>query len=99
MGSNLIEIKDLIKGEKNKRVQTGVRMNKNLIKVLKALAEYYEISLGEMIETILLESFKGHSPFDPKTLKLINDLKRIYDLDIEDKHHQSSEDFKFSTQK
>lgn len=63
------------------RVQTGVRLEKRLLKVLKALAEYMDLSLGELIEVIVLSSFEGKSKFSKGTVAKIADLKRIYDLD------------------
>src|SRR5438552_11167155 len=48
------------------RVQTGVRMEKRMLKVLKAMAEYYECSLGELLEDIVLHSFEGARPFLPE---------------------------------
>ena len=32
------------------RVQTGVRIEKRLLKVMKALAEYHDLTLGDLIE-------------------------------------------------
>ncbi len=68
-----------------KRVQTGVRIDKGILKVLKALSEYHDISLGEMIEVMALFSFEGQPCFSKGTLKRIADLKKIYDVpfDIE----------------
>lgn len=63
------------------RVQTGVRIEKRLLKVLKALAEYMDVSVGELIEVIVLSSFEGTAKFSKGTLNKIADLKRIYDLD------------------
>lgn len=63
------------------RVQTGIRLEKRLLKVLKALAEYMDVSVGELIEVIVLSSFEGTSKFSKGTLNKIADLKRIYDLD------------------
>jgi predicted DNA-binding ribbon-helix-helix protein len=63
------------------RVQTGVRLEKRLLKVLKGLAEYMDVSLGELIEVIVLSSFEGSGKFSKGTLAKIADLKRIYDLD------------------
>ena len=63
------------------RVQTGIRLEKRLLKVLKALAEYMDVSVGELIEVIVLSSFEGTSKFSKGTLNKITDLKRIYDLD------------------
>ena len=64
------------------RVQTGVRIEKRLLKVLKALAEYYGISLGELIEGIVLHAFDGKCPFNEESLQRIADLRRIYGLDL-----------------
>jgi predicted DNA-binding ribbon-helix-helix protein len=68
------------------RVQTGVRMEKRLLKVLKAMAEYYEMSLGDLLEGIVLHAFDGKCPFREESLKLAADLKRIYKLDLDSSH-------------
>jgi hypothetical protein len=65
------------------RVQTGVRLEKRLLKVLKALAEYKEMTLGDLIEGIVLHAFEGKQPFAQATLKRIAELKRVYGLDLE----------------
>jgi hypothetical protein len=65
------------------RVQTGVRLEKRLLKVLKALAELYDLSLGDLLEGIVLHAFDGKSPFSDDTLRRIADLKRIYGLDLD----------------
>ncbi|HSG41407.1 MAG TPA: hypothetical protein VLE27_17330 [Thermoanaerobaculia bacterium] len=65
------------------RVQTGVRLEKRLLKVLKALAELYDLSLGDLLEGIVLHAFDGKSPFGDETLRRIADLKRIYGLDLD----------------
>jgi len=65
------------------RVQTGVRMEKRLVKVLKALAELYDISLGDLLEGIVLHAFEGKSPFSEESLRRIADLKRVYGLDLD----------------
>ena len=64
------------------RVQTGLRMEKRLLKVLKALAEYHDMTLGDLLEGIVLHAFEGKTPFSGDTLDRIADLKRIYDLDL-----------------
>ncbi|MCK4576042.1 hypothetical protein KAU34_06520 [candidate division WOR-3 bacterium] len=70
------------------RIQTGVRMEKKMVKVLKGLAEYHDMSLGNLLEGIVLHAFDGKSPFGKESLKLIADLSRIYGLDLkaEDSH-------------
>lgn len=64
------------------RVQTGVRMEKRLLKVLKAFAEHRDLSLGDLLEGICLHAFEGKQPFAKESLKLIADIKRIYGLDL-----------------
>ena len=64
------------------RVQTGIRLEKRLLKVLKALAEYRDLTLGDLVEGIVLHSFEGKAPFEKTTLKHIEDLKRIYGLTL-----------------
>jgi hypothetical protein len=65
------------------RVQTGVRLEKRLLKVLKALAEYHDLTLGDLLEGIVLHAFDGKCPFGEDALRRIADLKRIYDLDLD----------------
>src|SRR5437588_9267207 len=65
------------------RVQTGVRMEKRLLKVLKALAEYHDLSLGDLLEGIVLHAFDGKTPFSPSSLKRIHALKKFYALDLD----------------
>src|SRR5213082_911601 len=65
------------------RAQTGVRMEKRLVKVLKALAELYDLSLGDLLEGIVLHAFAGRSPFSVPSLRRIAELERIYGLDPE----------------
>lgn len=64
------------------RVQTGVRMEKRILKVLKGLAELKDITLGDLLEGIVLHAFEGKAPFSSNTLKEIEDLKRIYGLKL-----------------
>ena len=71
------------------RVQTGVRMEKRLLKVLKAFAEYHDMSLGDLLEGIVLHAFDNKTPFSAESLKRIASLKEIYglDLDASASHH------------
>lgn len=64
------------------RVQTGVRLEKRLLKVLKALAEYKDMSMGDLIEGIVLHAFEGKAPFGPETLDKIAQLRSVYQLDL-----------------
>jgi len=65
------------------RVQTGVRIEQRMLKVLKALAEYFDISLGDLLEGIVLHAFEGKSAFDQETLKRIKVLKQVYHMDYD----------------
>lgn len=73
---------------KVERIQTGVRIEKRLLKVMKAVAANYEIGLGDLIEGIVLHSFEGKSPFDEDSLTFIATMKSAYGLDLtaEDSH-------------
>ena len=62
------------------RVQTGARMEKRMVKVLKGLAEYLDISLGDLLEGIVLHAFAGKAPFSDLTLIQITRLKEIYGM-------------------
>jgi hypothetical protein len=64
------------------RVQTGVRLEKRLLKVLKGLAESLDLSLGDLLEGIALHALENKPPFSASTLKKIADLKRVYGLDL-----------------
>lgn len=64
------------------RTQTGVRLEKSLLKVLKGLAEYCELSLGDLLEGIVLHTFEGKAPFSETTQAKIADLKKIYACDL-----------------
>jgi hypothetical protein len=65
------------------RVQTGVRMERRLLKVLKALAEYRNMTLGDLLEGIVLHAFDGKLPFTAETLRKVGELKGIYNLDLD----------------
>jgi predicted DNA-binding ribbon-helix-helix protein len=64
------------------RVQTGIRIEKRLLKVLKALAELKDLSVGDLLEGIVLHAFEGRSAFSKQTLAQILDLKKIYGLKL-----------------
>ena len=60
------------------RTQTGVRIETSLLKVLKGLAEYTDLSLGDLLEGIVLHSFEGKAPFSDDTVAVIEQLKSVY---------------------
>ncbi|MFB9528116.1 hypothetical protein [Nonomuraea roseola] len=64
------------------RTQTGLRVERNVLKVLKGLAEYLDISLGDLVEGIALHAFEGKVPFSPETLVKIEQLKAVYGLTL-----------------
>lgn len=71
------------------RIQTGVRLEKRLVKVLKALAEHKDLTLGDLLEGIVLHAFEGRNAFGQDTLDLISQLKQIYGLELNaDSSHQ-----------
>lgn len=65
------------------RVQTGVRIERRLLKVLKAFAEYHDMSLGDLLEGIVLHAFDGKCPFSSDSLDRIKELKKFYGLDLD----------------
>jgi hypothetical protein len=71
------------------RAQTGVRIEKRMLKVLKALAEYHDVSLGDLLESIVLHAFDGRSPFRQEGLERVQALKDVYGLDLDSSasHH------------
>jgi hypothetical protein len=71
------------------RVQLGVRMERSMVKVLKGLAEFEGVTLGELLEKIVLHSFvpvageegeMSASPHSKRALAAIEDLKRVYGM-------------------
>ena len=65
------------------RAQLGVRMEKRMVKVLKGLAEYLDLSLGDLLEGVVLHAFENRAPFDPQTLQRIEQLKEVYGMDYD----------------
>jgi hypothetical protein len=64
------------------RIQTGVRLEKGLLKVLKGLAEYLDLSLGDLLEGIALHALENKPPFKRQTLEKIAQLRRVYGFDL-----------------
>ena len=65
------------------RVQTGVRIEKRMLKVLKALAEYKDMTLSDLLEGIVLHAFESEAPFSTETMQRIEELKKIYGLKLD----------------
>lgn len=70
------------------RTQTGVRIETSLLKVLKGVAEYADLSLGDLLEGIVLHAFEGKAPFSAETCSVIDQLKSVYgcELSASDSH-------------
>lgn len=64
------------------RVQTGVRIEKRLLKVLKAFAELKDLTLGDLLEGIVLHAFEGKAPFGKESLQQVSELKKIYGMTL-----------------
>lgn len=80
--------------KKIERTQTGVRLERRTLKVLKGVAEYLDISLAELIECMALHAFDGKMVFSDRTLEKISQLRTVYDLDLTSADsHQLREDF------
>jgi len=67
-------------------------MEKRMVKVLKGLAEFNGVTLGQLLENIVLHSFAAvpgqegemaASPHGKRALAAITDLKRIYGMDYD----------------
>jgi hypothetical protein len=71
------------------RIQTGVRLEKRMLKVLKAIAEQKDITLGDLLEGIVLHAFEGKAAFSQQTLKEIEQFKSLYGMTLKatDSHH------------
>ena len=65
------------------RTQTGVRIEKRILKVLKGFAEYHDMTLGDVLEGIVLHAFDGKTPFSPASLEQIRQLKEFYGLELD----------------
>ena len=64
------------------RVQTGLRVERNTLKVLKGLSEYLDLSLGDLVEGIVLHAFEGKVPFGQSVITKIDQLKAVYGLTL-----------------
>ena len=64
------------------RVQTGVRIEKRILKVLRAFADYHDLTLGDLLEGIVLHAFDGKCPFNAASLERLRELKKFYGLDL-----------------
>ena len=68
------------------RTQTGIRIEKRILKVLKGVAEFHDLSVGDLLEGVLLHVFEGKAPFGERSLKKIAELKKVYELDLNASH-------------
>jgi len=68
---------------KIERVQTGLRIEKKILKVLKGMAEFRDMGTNQLLELILLHAFEGRPCFSKEGFKAIKDLKGVYGLDYD----------------
>ncbi len=68
--------------KETERTQTGVRIATPLLKVLRGLADYKDMSLGDLIEGIVLHAFDNKTPFTKETLRVIAQLREVYSLEL-----------------
>ena len=66
---------------KIERVQTGVRIEKKILKVLRGMADYNDLSVGQMLEIILLHAFESRPSFSKEGLEAVKGLKKVHSLD------------------
>jgi hypothetical protein len=64
------------------RIQTGVRLEKRILKVLKGLAEYHDLSLGDLLEGIVLHAFEGKCALSEESRRVVAELRRVYHLTL-----------------
>jgi hypothetical protein len=64
------------------RVQIGARMEKSLVKVLRGLADYLDLSLGDLLEGITLHALEGKAPFSEETLAHVKRFKAVHSLTL-----------------
>lgn len=71
-----------VSGETIDRTQTGVRIATPMLKVLRALADYNDMSLSDLLEGIVLHAFDNQPPFSEESLQVIAKLRDIYGLKL-----------------
>ena len=64
------------------RVQTGVRLEKRMLKVLKALADSLDITLGDLLEGMVLHALEGKAPFSKATRARIDELRKVFGFQL-----------------
>jgi hypothetical protein len=63
------------------KVQLGVRMNRRLVKVLKATAEYLDLPLVGLLENMAVANLQGECAFSPEVQKQARRFSKIYGFD------------------
>lgn len=59
-----------------------MRLEKRLLSVLKALADVHGLTLGDLLEGIVLHAFEGKAPFSGESVAKIESLKEVFGLDL-----------------
>jgi hypothetical protein len=75
-------MKKALQPKRVERVQIGARMEKRLVKVLRGLADYLDLSLGDLLEGITLHALEGKTPFSPETLAHVKRFKAVHGLTL-----------------
>lgn len=57
-----------------------------MLKVLKALADYHDLSLSDLLEGMVLHAFEGKAAFGRESLARIQELKRVFGLTLDARH-------------
>ena len=65
------------------RVQVGFKIEKRMLKVLKAIAELFDLTLGNTLEEIVLHQMEGVDAFHPSTIKKIRLVQKVYGMDYD----------------
>lgn len=68
------------------RTQTGIRLERRLLKVLRGLADYHDMTLGDLMEGILLHVFEGKLPLGAESLQAVSRLRKVYGLELRAEH-------------
>jgi hypothetical protein len=68
------------------RTQTGIRLERRLLKVMRGLADYHDMTLGDLLEGILLHVFEGKLPLGRESLKAVARLRKVYGLELRAEH-------------
>jgi hypothetical protein len=61
---------------------TNLRMNSRLVKLLWAVADLYDLALGDFVENVALNALAGRQSFSTPALERIGLLAGVYGYDL-----------------